>query len=267
MKTIPNGDSVRSVLAVLLACLAAPGPLRAVTTVLFDSTQSIHPDASGTTSETIITEGYRFTLSRDKLFTGGVGLTNPIGRAVRVDWPSGLEAQAVTAGPVTGKAMVTLSRVDGQPFSIEGFSAKLLANTSGAGGAIEVMPMLNGEEPWQNPLECAANGSYGSLFNYTTPSLAGFDTYQFGLYVDFALTHLTLVDANLPPPVISLVEPRPGIVRLSWPSDASGYSLVASPILPATQWNPVTEIPVLEGGVYTVELSATGPSRYFRLQK
>ncbi len=267
MKTIPNSCRLGGILAGLLTCLADSRQIRAATTVFFDVTQTIDSTVSGTTSDTITTQGYRFTFTRDKLFTGGVGLTNPIGRTVRVPWPTGLEAQAVTTGPVTSKATFTLSREDSQPFAIESFAAKLLANTAGAGGAIEVVPLLNGEEPWQNPLECAASGFYGSLFNYTTPSLTGFDTYQFSLYVDFALMHLTLVDASLPPPVIDFVEPSPGIVRLSWPSDASGYSLVSSSILQATQWSPVTEIPVLEGGVYTVELSATGPARYFRLQK
>ena len=72
-------------------------------TVFFDAAQTTNLVLSGTTSDTISSEGYLFTFTRDKLFTGGVGLTNPIGRMVRVPWPSGLEAQAVTAGPARKK--------------------------------------------------------------------------------------------------------------------------------------------------------------------
>src|SRR5512145_556837 len=75
------------------------GRTLAATTVFFDSSQTTNLVTSGTTSDAISSEGYLFTVTRDKLFTGGVGLTNPIGRYIRVPWPQGLEAQAVTTGP------------------------------------------------------------------------------------------------------------------------------------------------------------------------
>src|SRR6185436_15448993 len=81
----------------VVVCLLHPSGTRADTTVFFDSSQTTNLVTSGITSDTIDCEGYLFTVTRDKLFTGGVGLTNPIGRYLRVHWPEGLEAQAVTA--------------------------------------------------------------------------------------------------------------------------------------------------------------------------
>jgi hypothetical protein len=81
-----------------LALLVSVLPARAVTNVFFSPSQTTNLVATNLNTDTIATEGYLFTLSRDKLFTGGVGLTNPIGRSLRVNWPDGLEAQAVTGG-------------------------------------------------------------------------------------------------------------------------------------------------------------------------
>ena len=61
----------------------------------FDPAQTATLVQSGTTFDTIESEGYVFTYTRDKLFTGGLG-GGPIGRAERVPWPEGVEAQAVT---------------------------------------------------------------------------------------------------------------------------------------------------------------------------
>lgn len=178
-------------------------------TFFFDSTQVATPVAAGVTSDTIRSNGYVFTCTRDKLFTGGVGLTEPIGRTVRIPWPLGVEAQAVTTPPpgVTDhKARITLRRVDGRPFDLTAFTAKLLANTGGAGGTIEIMPMLNGEDGFPDPLYFDATGYYGGSFSYntspnylgSTAQLKGFDTYKISLYVDFALTSLTLESAVVP---------------------------------------------------------------------
>jgi len=181
----------------------------AAITVFFDGSQLATPVATGVTFDTISSNGYLFTYTRDKLFTGGVGLTEPIGRSVRVPWPEGVEAQAVTTPPpgVTDyKARITIQRVDGRPFDLTAFTARLLANTAGAGGAIEIMPLLNGEDAFNDPLYFNATGYYGSRFSYdTSPNylgstalLKGYDTYKIGLYVDFALIGLTLESAVIP---------------------------------------------------------------------
>lgn len=106
------------------------------------------------------------------------------------------------------KARITLQRVDGGVFDLTSFTAKLLANTAGAGGAIEIMPSLDGEDGFQDPLYFDVSGYYGQSFSYdTSPNylgstalLKGFDTYNIGLYVDYALTALTLETAEVPEP-------------------------------------------------------------------
>ena len=198
----------------LVMLLAGFATANASTVVFFDPSQVAESVSSGVTSDTISSNGYLFTYTRDKLFTGGVGMTEPIGRAERVSWPDGLEAQAVTVPPpgVTDyKARITLERVDGGVFDLTAFTAKLLANTSGTGGAIEIMPLLNGEDGFSDPLYFDASGNYGNSFSYdesanylgSTALLKGFDTYKIGLFVDFALTALTLEGAPVPEPSTS----------------------------------------------------------------
>lgn len=178
------------------------------TTTFFAPCQVADPVSSDVTSDTITSNGYRFTYTRDKLFTGGTGV--PIGRPVRVPWPEGVEAQAVTTPPpgvFDYKARIILARVDGGLFDLPSFSVKLLANTAGAGGALEIMPLINGEDAFPDPLYFDVTGYYGNVFHYdTSPNplgstalLTGFDTYKMTLYVDYALVSLTLASA-LPGP-------------------------------------------------------------------
>ncbi len=167
--------------------------------VFFDPSQVAVDVASGETSDTISSNGYLFTYTRDKLFTGGVGRTDPIGRLVRVPWPEGIEAQAVTTGPVSD-ATISIERVDGKPFALRAFTARLLGNTAATGASIEIMPTLNGQDGLGDPVAFDVSGYYGTDFSYdTTPSylgttglLTGFDAYTITLFVDFALTGLTL---------------------------------------------------------------------------
>lgn len=177
------------------------------TTNFFNPSQVATPVDSAITSDTIRSNGYLFTYTRDKLFTGGTG--HVIGRQVRIPWPEGVEAQAVTTPPpgVTDyKARLTIQRADGSLFDLISFTAKLLANTAGAGANIEIMPLVNGEDAFNDPLYFNATGYYGSTFSYdespnylgSTALLKDFDTYKIGLYVDFAFTALTLDGAAVP---------------------------------------------------------------------
>lgn len=192
-----------SVVAVLAGLLAASAATAAVT-VFFNPAQVAAPVETGITSDTISCEGYLFTYTRDKLFTGGIG-PDPIGRSVRVPWPAGIEAQYVTTGPVLAKASITISRVDGAVFDLTSFTAKLLAN-AGAGRAIEIVPKLGGEEPFPDPFVFDVTGNYGMSFSYdtspnpwgSTAPLTGYDTYVVNLTLDYALTALTLTDASAP---------------------------------------------------------------------
>ena len=199
---------VRVVLVAVLSGLGV-GPLaRAATMHFFDDSQAAALVASGVTSDTISCNGYQFTYTRDKLFTGGIG-PDPIGRSVGVPWPAGVTAQAVTVTPpgVTDhKARLVVERADGGVFDLRAFTAKLLANTAGAGADIEIMPQLDGEDGFNDPLYFAASGYYGQSFSYdTTPNvwgstalLTGFDKYTVTLYVDFAFTALTLNNSAPP---------------------------------------------------------------------
>ena len=174
----------------------------------FNSNQIATPVAEGPTWDKISSTGYYFTYTRDKLFSGGGGGT-PTGRYVLIPWPQGVEAQAVTAGLNLAKARITIERVDGDVFDISAFSAKLLANTAGAGADFEVVPFLNGVEVLPDPIIFNATGYYGQTFSYNaTPNalgqstlpLTGYDKYSIDLYVDFAWTGLTLIGAPIPTP-------------------------------------------------------------------
>ena len=249
------------VAAVVLFDLAAG---RAATTVFFDMAQGTNLVSSGTTSDTLSSAGYVFTLTRDKLFTGGIGLTNPIGRQLRVHWPDGLEAQAVTAGPVTSGARVDIRRQDREPFAIQSFTGQLLANTYGAGAALEIMPMLNGEDGAPDPFMYDATGYYSMRFTYNTPQLAGFDAYKMTLYVDYALLSLTLIDTT---PVLNLFPLAPGSLQISWATNATGYTLEYTTNLAVHAWSRVTNAVAIDGDLFTVEVETSAPQRFFRLRK
>jgi hypothetical protein len=268
MKRNPACNPLRAALAAaLFVSLFHSATARAVTTVFFDSSQTTNLVATGTTSDTISSEGYLFTFTRDKLFTGGIGLTNPIGRYIRVPWPDGLEAQAVTAGPNPRGARIDIKREDGELFDIQSFTAQLLANTGGAGGSFEIMPLLNGEDGVANPFMYNATGSAGNYFTYSTPQLTGFDAYKITLYVDYALMSLTVVDASLPPPALDLVPVGATTLQLSWPTNAAGYTLEFATNLPAQVWSPVTNAAAINGELFTVELERIGSKRFYRLRK
>ena len=253
--------------AALLTVSCTPGGALAVTTVFFSDLQTTNWVASGTTSDTLATEGYLFTLTRDKLFTGGVGLTNPIGRPLRVSWPNGLEAQAVTTGPSLSGAKIVIARQDGQTFDITSFTAKLLANTAGAGGSFEIMPMLNGEDGVPDPYMFDATGIAGNSFTYATPALTNYDAYKITLYVDYALMSLTVVDASPPPPSLEILSQGGTAIQIAWPTNAVGYTLVAATNLPAISWTQVTNSVAANGEVFTVQIPVAGRQRYFQLRK
>lgn len=191
-----RGPKLLAWTAMCLASLAVVPSIQGEIVEFFNPQLVATPVESGPTWDSISCQGYLFTYTRDKLFTGG-GST-PIGRPVRVNWPTGIEAQAVTTGPNPGKAKVTIERLDGEVFDFTSFSAKLLANTFGAGGSFEVVPFLNGEEVFNDPIVFDASGFYGQVFSYdgspnpwgSTALLRDFDKYSIDLYVDFALVAL-----------------------------------------------------------------------------
>jgi len=254
-------------LVTLVGSLLLSWQLAAVTTQFFDLAQDTHWITNDTTTDILLSEGYEFTVTRDKLFTGGVGMTNPIGRRLRIPWPQGLEAQALTAGPSPGGAKIVIRREDRLPFAIQSFTAALLANTAGAGGTLEIMPLLNGEDGVPNPFAYDATGYSGNRFTYSTPELTDFDTYLITLYVDFALTDIALVDASLPPPALELFQTGTTTLSLAWPLDAIGFKPEVSPHLTPAHWQPLTNRVLVEGDRLVVPVEATEAQQFYRLRK
>ena len=188
-------------LCVLIAtctCLLVASSARAVTNIFFNASQPSTLIVSNVNAVTIQSGDYRFTYSADGYWSSGGG--TPTGRFFSVFWPDGVQAQAITAGPLLGTgANITLKRADGKPFDVQAFTGKILLNTAGAGGAFEIMPLLNGNDAFPNPLQYNCSGYAGQSFSYT-PALAGYDTYKIHMWGDFALTALTLIDTNPPVP-------------------------------------------------------------------
>jgi hypothetical protein len=215
---VQNSHLVIVALASSLFCSTA----HSATTTFFDPSQIATLVTEGTTWDKIQSNGYYFTYTRDKLFTGGLG-GEPIGRPVRIPWPQGVEAQAVTAGPTRSKAKITIERVDGDVFDFTAFTAKLLGNTYGAGASFEVVPFVDGEEVLQDPVTFDATGFYGMNFSYdtspnpwgSTAPLTGYDKYSIDLFIDFALVALTFEGAPLPGP--------PGDYNNDFVVDAADY--------------------------------------------
>jgi hypothetical protein len=200
-----------------LAVALTSMPARAEIITFFDASQGSSVTV-GTTSDTMVSQGYRFVYTRDYLFTGGTGQI--IGRPVSVNWPDGLQAQYVTAGPNPVQASVTISRLDGDVFDILSFSARLLANP-GAGRAFEVVPKLDGEEPLNDPIEFDCSGGPAIVYTYnqtpnhlgqSTAPLTGYDSYEIGLTLDYALLSITLQGAAVPEPAA-----LPGIILFTVP--------------------------------------------------
>lgn len=228
----------------LMAAAAAvllPAAASAVVTTYFDPSQVATVIEEGVTFDTIACQGYLFSYTRDKLFTGGTGQI--IGRGVRIPWPDGIEAQYVTAGPNPTKASITVRREDGAVFDLTSFTAHLLAN-AGAGRAIEIVPLLAGEELLPDPLSFDVSGSYGNEFSYdtspnpwgSTAALVGYDEYRINLTLDYALVSLTLTDASQTSAVGDEVPADAGL-QVS-PNPASGrvtISLAGRPRLVPTQ--------------------------------
>ena len=190
--------SLKSLLAAGTCLLGAP-PTQAVTNAFFSASQTSTLIVSNINAVTIRSGDYLFTYSADGYWSAGGG--TPTGRFFSIFWPAVVQAQAITAGPLLGTgANITLARVDGKLFDLQAFTGKILLNTAGAGGAFEIMPLLTGNDAFPNPLQYDCTGYAGQSFSYTTPPLAGYDTYKIHMWGDFALTALTLIDTNPPIP-------------------------------------------------------------------
>jgi hypothetical protein len=182
--------------AIVCVWLAAVETATAVTNVFFSGAQTATVVSSNITAITIQSGDYRFTYSVDGYWSSGGG--PPTGRFFSVYWPTGVQAQAVTAGPSPRKATITIKRADGSHFELRSFTGKLLANTAATGAAFEIMPQLGGEDALQDPRMFDASGYAGQSFSHAV-GLTNYEAYKITLFVDYALTALVLVDAASPP--------------------------------------------------------------------
>ena len=80
--------------------------------------------------------------------------------------------------------------------------------TPGPASAFEVVPKLNGEEPLNDPIQFDCSGLTYSTYTYshtpnylgqTTVPLTGYDSYQIGLTLDYALLDITVQGATTIP--------------------------------------------------------------------
>jgi hypothetical protein len=188
----------RARLLITCTCLLAAGAAQAVTNIFFNVSQTATLVVSNINSVTIQSGDYRFTYSADGYWSPGGGPAT--GRFFSIFWPNGVQAQAVTTGPLLGSgANITLKRADGKLFDLQAFTGKILANTAGAGGQFEITPQLGGNDAPGSPFMFDATGYGGQSFPHT-PALSGYDTYKIHLWVDWAVTALTLIDTNPPMP-------------------------------------------------------------------
>lgn len=194
--------SPRIRLIAVVVCLLHVATAHAVTNVFFNSSQTATVLMTNMTSTTIRSGDYLFTYSVDGYWSSYQG-GPPMGRFFSVFWPTGVQAQAITAGPTAGNgADITIKRVDGKPFDLWSFTGKLLANTAGAGGAFEIMPQCGGVDAANNPLMFDATGYAGQSFTNLVMYRTN-DTYKFHLWNEWAMMALTLVDTNPPlPPAV-----------------------------------------------------------------
>ena len=191
-------------LVLLIAGLfqAATALATTYTNVFFNPSQTKTEVSSSINSITIRSGDYLFTYSVDGYWAPVIG-GQATGRFFTVNWPTGVQAQAITTGPLVGKgANITIKRADGNKFDLRSFTGKILLNTAGAGAAFEIMPLLNGEDALPDPLLFDCTGYGGASFSYT-PSLVNYDTYKIHMWGDYALTALTLIDTNPPLPPIT----------------------------------------------------------------
>ena len=60
--------------------------------------------------------------------------------------------------------------------------------------------------------------------------------------------------------------PAPGVI-LKWPASAADYSVESAADLTSTNWQTVSQSPVLTNGWYELTLPATNGAQFFRLRQ
>jgi hypothetical protein len=76
---------------------------------------------------------------------------------------------------------------------------------------------------------------------------------------------LSVTDDDVPP-TLTIRAITQGVV-LSWPTQAAGFTLVSSPVLPATNWSAITNPPAVQGTVFVVTNSTGSQSQFYQLRQ
>ncbi len=237
----------------------------AMTNVFFHAPEVAVVVGTNMTDTTIRSSGYLFTYSVDGWWSATPG-GPPTGRMQPVQWPEGIDAQSITTGPTAGVgASISIRRADGQPFELRTFTGKLLLNTAGAGAAFELMPQLNGNDAFVNPLTYDCTGIAGMSFPYA-PALTGYDTYILSMWGDFALTQLTVADASaVTQPALQISMTSSNYVRITWPTNSATFMLLQNSSLAAGDWIAVTNPVSLAGTNNEMNVPASAGASFFRL--
>jgi hypothetical protein len=240
-----------------------------VTNDFFNVLQTATVVATNMTNTTIRSRGYLFTYSVDGWWSAYPG-GPPTGRIQPVQWPAGVDAQTITTGPSGPlsqqiSASISIRRVDGQPFELRTFTGKILGNTGGAGAAFELMPQLNGQDAFPNPLTYDATGSAGQSFSYA-PMLAGYDTYVLSLWMDYGLMQLTVADASVvAAPMLHISTTSSNDIQLSWTTNSTDFTLLQNTNVAATALTVVTNAVNVTGTNNEVTVPARTGANFFRL--
>ncbi|MCX6917531.1 MAG: hypothetical protein NT167_31600, partial [Verrucomicrobia bacterium] len=69
------------------------------------------------------------------------------------------------------------------------------------------------------------------------------------------------------PPALAIRRFMDSLIEASWPTNASGFELEATSVLPATSWNVVTNAVQAYDDRFAVTIDPAESRRYFRLRR
>jgi len=107
-----------------------------------------------------------------------------------------------------------------------------------------------------NPITSLTNSSYASgavgLCDFSSQSFAHFVVQEFPNVLQVF-------------PILSITTSQSRQITLSWQTNATGYSLNSSALLPSLAWNPVTNVPITSGRYFSLTLPAIN-AQFFQLE-
>jgi hypothetical protein len=169
-----------------------------------------------------------------------------------------------TAAEGAGTATITITRTGGTlgtvsvPFSATTGTATAGSDFVATNGVLTFNNGIN-SRTFSVPLldDSAVEGNETIQLSLSTPTGTTLGTPSSAV--------LTIADNDTPPTLF--IRATPNGVALSWPTQANGFGLVSSLIIPTTNWVPVTNTPFLEGTRFVVTNSTTSSNRFYRLRQ